>query len=152
MPKIIISDTSCLIILSKIGELDLLRQLYNTVTITQDIWLEYGEQLPDWIEVQRANDRYRQQLLEMQIDKGEASAIALALETVDNIVILDDWKARKLAERLGLTVTGTLGVIIRAKNTGLIPSIKPYLEMIKNTNFRISEELEQTALKEASEE
>ena len=151
MPKIIISDTSCLIILNKIGELDLLRQLYNTVTITHDILLEYGEQLPDWIAVQQAKDQYRQQLLEMQIDKGEASAIALALETADSTVILDDWKARKLAERLGLTVTGTLGVIIRAKNTGLIPSIKPYLEKIRETNFRISEELEQIALKEANE-
>ena len=151
MPKIIISDTSCLIILNKIGELDLLRQLYNTVTITHDILLEYGEQLPDWIEVQQAKDQYRQQLLEMQIDKGEASAIALALETADSTVILDDWKARKLAERLGLSVTGTLGVIIRAKNNGLIPSIKPYLEIIRETNFRISEELEQIALKEANE-
>ena len=151
MPKIIISDTSCLIILNKIGGLGLLRQLYNTVTITQDILLEYGEQLPDWIEVQQAKDRYRQQLLEMQIDKGEASAIALALETADSTVILDDWKARRLAERLGLSVTGTLGVIIRAKNTGLIPSIKPYLEKIRETNFRISEELEQIALKEANE-
>ena len=151
MPKIIISDTSCLIILNKIGELDLLRQLYNTVTITHDILLEYGEQLPDWIEVQQAKDQYRQQLLEMQIDKGEASAIALALETADNTVILDDWKARKLAERLGLSVTGTLGVIIRAKSTGLISSIKPYLEKIRETNFRISEELEQIALREANE-
>lgn len=152
MPRIIISDTSCLIILSKIGELDVLRQLYNTVTITEDILQEYGEQFPDWIEVKQAKDQYRQQLLEMQIDKGEASAIALALETADNTVILDDWKARKLAERLGLSVTGTLGVIIRAKNTGLIPSIKPYLGKIRETNFRISEELEQIALKEANEE
>ena len=151
MLKLIISDTSCLIILDKIRELDLLRQLYNTVTITQDILLEYGEKLPDWIEVQQANDQYKQQLLEMQIDKGEASAIALALEISDNIVILDDWKARKLAERLGLTVTGTLGVIIKAKNTGRIQSIKPYLEKIRKTNFRISEELEQVALKEANE-
>ena len=151
MPKIIISDTTCLIILNKIGELDLLRQLYTTVTISQEILLEYGEQLPDWIEVQQAKDQYRQQLLEMQIDKGEASAIALALETTDSTVILDDWKARKLAERLGLSVTGTLGVIIRARKTGLIPSIKPYLEKIRETNFRISEELEQIALKEANE-
>jgi predicted nucleic acid-binding protein len=151
MPKIIISDTSCLIILNKIGELHLLRQLYNTVTITHDILLEYGIQLPDWIEVQQAKDQYKQQLLEMQIDKGEASSIALALETADNTVILDDWKARKLAERLGLSVTGTLGVIIRAKNTGLKHSIKPYFEKIRETNFRISEELEQIALKEANE-
>ena len=116
MPKVIISDTSCLIILTKIGEIDLLRQLYKTVTITQDISLEYGENLPEWFEVQQVKDYYRQQLLEMQIDKGEASAIALALETSDNIVILDDWKARKVAERLGISVTGTLGVIIKAKN------------------------------------
>jgi predicted nucleic acid-binding protein len=53
MPKVIISDTSCLIILNKIGELDLLRHLYKTVTISQDILLEYGEHLPDWIEVQQ---------------------------------------------------------------------------------------------------
>jgi len=151
MPKVIISDTSCLIILTKIGELDLLRQLYKTVTITQDILLEYGEPLPDWIEVLQAKDPYRQQLLEMQIDKGEASAIALALETSDNIIVLDDWKARKLAERLGLSVTGTLGVIIKAKNNGIIPTIKPYLDKIRGTNFRISEELEQIALKEANE-
>ncbi|TVQ49881.1 MAG: DUF3368 domain-containing protein [Saprospirales bacterium] len=151
MPKIIVSDTSCLIILTKIRELDLLRQLYKTVTITQDILLEYGEHLPDWIEVQQAKDHYRQQLLEMQIDKGEASAIALALETSENIIILDDWKARRLAERLGLSVTGTLGVIIRAKNNGITPSIKPFLDKIRETNFRISEELEQIALKEANE-
>ena len=151
MPKVIISDTSCLIILTKIGEIDLLRQLYKTVTITQDISLEYGENLPEWFEVQQVKDYYRQQLLEMQIDKGEASAIALALETSDNIVILDDWKARKVAERLGISVTGTLGVIIKAKNTGIIPSIKPYLDKIRDTNFRISEELEQIALKEANE-
>lgn len=76
----------------------------------------------DWFQVQQVKDRYKQQLLEMQIGKGEASAIALALETADNVLILDDWKARRLAERLGLSVTGTLGVLIKAKNTGIIPS------------------------------
>ena len=87
----------------------------------------------------------------MQINKGEASAIALALEIHDNIVILDDWKARKIAERLGISITGTLGVIIKAKNTGIIASIKPFLDKVRETNFRISEELEQIALKEANE-
>lgn len=151
MPKVIISDTSCLIILSKIGELDLLRQLYQTVIITDKIQLEYGEQLPDWIIVQQAKDHYKQQLLEMQVDIGEASAIALALEISGSIIILDDWKARKLAERLGLSVTGTIGVIVKAKKKGIISTIKPYLNKIKETNFRISEELEQIALKEANE-
>lgn len=70
MPKVIIADTSCLIILSKIGSLDLLRQLYKTVTISPEILQEYGEPLADWIKVKKAKDHSRQQLLEMQIDRG----------------------------------------------------------------------------------
>lgn len=59
----------------------------------------------------------------MQIDKGESSAIALALETPDSTVILDDYRARKIAEQLGVSITGTIGVIIKAKLNGAIPSI-----------------------------
>ncbi len=87
----------------------------------------------------------------MQLAKGEASAIALALYTDDAIVILDDWKARKIAERLRVQVTGTIGVLIKAKHSGIIPSIKPVLLKIRETIFRISDELEQIALKEANE-
>ena len=87
----------------------------------------------------------------MQIDKGESSAIALALETPDSTIILDDYKARKIANQLGLIFTGTIGVIIKAKLNGIIPSIKPLLEKIKQTDFRISAEIELQALKEALE-
>ena len=87
----------------------------------------------------------------MQIDKGESSAIALALETADCTVILDDYKARKVAELLGINVTGTIGVIIKAKLRGIIPSIKPLIEKIKQTDFRLSPEIELLALKEAQE-
>ena len=79
--------------------------------------------------------------MEIQIDKGESSAIALALETPDSTVILDDYKARKIAERLGIPFTGTIGVIIKAKLRGIIPSIKPLLEKIKQTDFRLSSEI-----------
>jgi len=67
----------------------------------------------------------------MQIDKGESSAIALALETPESTVILDDYRARKIAEQLGVNYTGTIGVIIRAKIIGVIPAIKPILSKIK---------------------
>ena len=87
----------------------------------------------------------------MQIDKGESSAIALALETPESILILDDYKARKIATHLGLALTGTIGVIVKAKINGVIFSIKPTLEDIKKTNFRISPELELLAFKEAGE-
>mgnify|MGYP001217069077 CR=1 FL=1 len=87
----------------------------------------------------------------MQIDKGESSAIALALETPDSTLILDDIKARKIADRLGLSFTGTIGIIIKAKLNGIIPAIKPILAKIKQTDFRLSVEIELQALHLANE-
>lgn len=151
MPKIIISDTSCLIILTNIGELTLLHHIYGTVYTTPEIAEEYGADLPEWIRVISVKDKQKQQLLEIQLDKGESSAIALALETPDNVVILDDLKARKIAGRLGVIYTGTLGVIIKAKLQGIIPSVKPLLKKIRQTNFRLSSDTELQALEEAGE-
>jgi len=151
MHKTIISDTSCFIILSKIGELELLHKLYGQIITTLDIAEEFGETLPNWVVIEKVSDKYRQRILEMQIDKGESSAIALALEVPNCTLILDDFKARKIAQNLGLSFTGTIGIIIKAKLNGTISSIKPYLEKIKETNFRISAEIELQALKEAGE-
>jgi predicted nucleic acid-binding protein len=151
MPKTIISDTSCFIVLANIGELELLRKTYGSIITTLEVATEYGQALPDWIEIKAATDRHLQTVLELQIDKGEASAIALALETPGSTIILDDYKARKVAEKLGLAITGTIGVIIKAKLQGIIPSVKPYLEKINGTDFRLSPELEQQALRQAGE-
>lgn len=151
MHKTIISDTSCFIILSKIEKLDLLKSVYGQIITTSDIVEEFGEKLPDWVIVENVSDKSRQRILELQIDRGESSAIALALEIQNSTLILDDFKARKIAQQLGISFTGTIGVIIKAKLNGIIPSIKPYLEKIKETNFRISAEIELQALKEAKE-
>lgn len=151
MPEVIISDTSCLIILSKIGNLEILKSVYGKIITTPEIATEFGENLPDWFEIRQVKDFRKQQLLEFQIDRGESSAIALALETEGSKVILDDNKARKVARQMGISFTGTLGIIVKAKNMGLIPTIKPFLEEIKQTNFRISKELEVLALGEADE-
>ena len=151
MPKTIISDTSCFIVLTNIGELDLLQKVYGQIVRTNEIASEYGETLPEWVEIVTVKDKYRQQLLEMQIDKGESSALALALEIPNSTVIVDDYKARKIAEQLGIPFTGTIGVIIKAKLIGLIPSIKPLLSKIKQTNFRITIDVEFQALSEANE-
>lgn len=151
MPKVIISDTSCFVVLANIGELDLLHKTYEKVITTLEIAAEYGQTLPEWVEIRSATDKYRQQILELQLDKGEASAIALAIEIPESTLILDDYKARKIAERLGLEITGTIGVIVKAKIRGVIPSIRPYLNKIKQTDFRLTPELEQQALSEARE-
>lgn len=150
-PKTIISDTSSLIVLSNIGELELLYRLYGQITTTIDIATEYGESLPEWIEIADVADKSKQQVLQLQIDKGEASAIALALEMPGSIIILDDNKARKIAGQLGLKYTGTIGIIVQAKLRGFIPSIKPIVTKIRQTNFRLSLEMELHALKLANE-
>ena len=151
MPEVVIADTSCLIILSNINELDLLQRLYGGIITTPDIATEFAEALPNWIKIQSPADQQKQQILQLQIDKGEASAIALALEIPGSIIILDDLQARKLAEQLGIKITGTLGLIVKAKLNGIIPSIKPILNKIKQTDFRISAALEEIILKEARE-
>jgi predicted nucleic acid-binding protein len=69
----------------------------------------------------------------------------------ESTVILDDFKARKVAEALGLNITGTIGVIIKAKLSGITTSIKPFLEKMRKTDFRLSPALEQQALRAASE-
>jgi predicted nucleic acid-binding protein len=98
--RVIIADTSCFIVLEKIGELDLLHQVYGQVVTTVDIAKEYGNMLPDWVVLVAVQDAARQQLIEIQLDKGESSAIALALEISGSLIILDDAKARRFAERL----------------------------------------------------
>jgi len=150
--KIIIADTSCLILLSKINQLELLNKLFGNIIITSEIAEEYGEKLPNWFIIENVINKERQAMFESQVDKGEASAIALYFEIDTNLIILDDYKARKLAKKLELNFTGTLGILINAKLKGIIPSIKPLVENIQKTNFRISEELIQIALKQAKED
>ncbi len=151
MQKIIISDTSCLILLDKIHRLEILRDVFGTLTVTQEISNEYGKRLPEWIEVNNPINVNYQKILEASVDRGEASAIALALEQSECLLILDDIKARKYAENLGLEITDTLGVIVSAKQAGKIDSVKSILDSMRQTDFRLTDKLEQEILKRAGE-
>lgn len=141
MHKIVISDTSCLFLFHKIGELDLLRKVYDSVSTTPEVAQEFSEELPDWIIIEGVKDKKYQEFLETQVDWGEASAIALAKEMESPLLLLDDLKARKLASKLNLKFTGTLGVIHKAKQIGAIEKVKPLLDKLQTTNFRISENI-----------
>jgi len=150
-PSVVITDTTCLIILNKIGCLEILNQLFTTVLTTQEIASEYGNPLPDWIIILPIKNKSFQRELETLVDQGEASAIALAHEIENEFIITDDLDARKLAIKQGLSVIGSLGVLLRAKDAGHINLIKPFIELIKQTNFRISDNLYQAALHKAGE-
>lgn len=151
MQKIIICDTSCLILLQKINELEILHLHFGMLLTTIEVAIEFGEVLPDWISTQQPSTVNYNLLFETKLGKGESSAIALASEFSDCLLIIDDLKARKTAQKLGLKVIGTLGLLVDAKLKGNIPSIKPFLEKIKQTNFRISNQLENLLLDFANE-
>ena len=151
MQPVIISDTSCLILLQKIGELLLLQKLFDHIIVTQMIADEWNDPLPQWIHIQNPISIINQFVLEATLDKGEASTIALALETKDCVLIIDEQKGRKMAKQLGIAITGTLGILAQAKQNGFIVKLKPLLDTIQRTDFRLSEYLIQEVLKQVGE-
>lgn len=146
MPNII-SNTSCLIVLDNIGMLDVLKELYGKVFITEEVSKEFGKTVPDWIEVRKVSDNKYLKLMKNFVDLGEASTIALAVETDDIVIILDDLKARKLAQKLNLKITGTIGVSVKARKRNIITSTQEVLNKLRNEGFRISDEIEKEFLK-----
>ncbi|RZK30131.1 MAG: DUF3368 domain-containing protein [Hymenobacter sp.] len=151
MPPVIIADASCLILLEKIGALHLLHQLYGQVLVTDIVAAEYGLPLPTWVAVRAVQNDRQTQVLALTLDPGEASAIALALEHPECLLIIDERRGRGVAQQLGLPITGTLGVLLEAKKSGYLSAIKPLLEAIGTTNFRLSATLVQVVLRQAGE-
>ncbi|HAM97929.1 MAG TPA: DUF3368 domain-containing protein [Marinilabiliales bacterium] len=141
MRRVVISDTSTLILFQKIEELDLLNKVYGELITTPEIAKEYGEVLPEWIRIESVSDKKYQEFIETQVDWGEASAIALAKEYEDVLLLLDDLKARKLANQLNFKITGALGIIHKAKQMELIDRVKPLIDKLLLTDFRISDKI-----------
>ncbi|GHV76986.1 hypothetical protein AGMMS49942_18070 [Spirochaetia bacterium] len=140
--KLVISDTSCLIGLTNIGKLDVLHQLYGTVLVTPEIANEYALVLPEWITVKAVTDSQKTITLNEFIDLGESSAIALATEIDDALVIIDERRARKVALGLGLEITGTLGILIRAYEQGIIEDIESTIADLRRVHFRLPDNAE----------
>lgn len=151
LSKVVITDSSCFILLDKINALHILHDLFEAVLTTPEIANEYGMPLPEWVIIQRVDNRTRQHEFYQHVDKGEASAIALAYEIHADFLILDDLEARRFATKLGLPVKGSAGVLLQAKQKGIIVAIKPYLDLMQQTNFRIAASVIKTVLKEAGE-
>ncbi len=149
--SIIITDTSCFITLDKIGAFDLLRQSFKNIVTTPEIQQEFGTKLPEWIEIRPVKDTSLREAFKESVDPGEASAIALAMETSNAILIIDDLKGRKLASKMALNFMGTLGLLVKAKEYGVITSVKPYIEKIQDTDFRVSQALVDLVLEKTGE-
>jgi len=158
----VVSNSGPLIHLSQIRRFYLLREFFKEVLIPQAVYREVvveGGGRPgsrevkeaSWLRVVEIRDKRLKNVLQLVLDEGEAEAMVLALEANAELVLLDDREARLQAKRLGLRVTGTLGILLRAKKLGLIVSLKEELNKLKGVGFRISKNLEEGILKKAGE-
>ena len=160
---IVVSDTSPVLNLARINRLDLLRSLYRHVLIPSAVFRELTNSrsglLPaidlasmPWLIVAAAADQNRVQELREDLDPGEAEAIVLAIERRADLLLVDERRARRTATAAGLTVTGLLGVVARAKRAGLIDLGKPVLEeLIQVARFWIGPDLYSEVLTELDE-
>jgi hypothetical protein len=162
----VVADTSPLFYLARLGRLTLLRELFEIVNVPQEVWREtfaatrtHPEILPElkaaesfgWIVVSQTTTANLPTELSM-LDAGEREAIALAGELRADLLIVDDADGRRIAARLGFAVTGTFGVLIRAKEAGLLSAIKPEIErLLSETTFRIAAEIIRDGLQLAGE-
>lgn len=150
---LIVADAGPLIYLSAIGQLELLRRLHDRVLVPRTVFdevVESGTGLPGskevaaarWLEILSvdAGDPVLRTLLSV-LDAGEAAALALARRENADLVLIDERRGRAAARRLGLSVQGTLGVLVRAKRTGVIDKVEPQLRALLDAGFWMSDEV-----------
>lgn len=157
----IISDTTPIISLIKINRLDLLEKLFAEVLIPEAVYRELTTnalfeneakivKTSSFLKTSSVQNRKSLQLLQAVsgLDDGESEAIILADELKSDVLIMDERKGRKVAEKLGIKITGTVGVLLQSYSENMISSdeIKTYLDQLKNSNIRLSESLIQKAL------
>jgi uncharacterized protein len=159
---IIVSDTSPISNLAAIGQLKLLQQLYGNVVIPTAVYQEIinsGDTDPavlaiksvNWIQTLNITNTALFQTLQSNLDIGEAEAITLAVELNADRLIVDERRGRKEAIKLGLRVTGILGILLAAKQQGLVLRIQPLLDDLIANGFWIREELYAELLQLAGE-
>lgn len=160
---IVVSDTSILINLAWLDRLHLLYKLYGDLLIPYAVWQEIVEkgagkpgatevQAADWIQICSVTNIALVRALRQDLDAGEAEAIALALETTADLLLMDERLGRATAQHLGLRYIGLIGVLITAKQHGFVSQIKPDLERLRQVaGFYIAEPLYQRILEDTAE-
>jgi predicted nucleic acid-binding protein len=152
MNKVIISDASCLIALDEIGQIEILKSVFPQIVTTKEVSAEFGKELPTWISIKTLQNSAKRNELELVLDAGEASAIALALENPkQSILIIDEKKGRKIAKQYNLEIIGTLRVLLLAKQNGVIPSVKNLVAELTRKRFRFTNAVVNQILEEANE-
>ncbi len=157
----IISNTTPIISLLKVDKLNLLKELYTKIIVPTAVYLEIenGKEKPyyqdltqiDWIDIQEiSNPDSRAYFLDL--DDGEAEVLILAKEQNADLVIMDEIMGRRYSKQLGFNLTGTIGILLKSKEKGLISSVKNLLNELTEKGIWLSPKLISKALKLSKEE
>lgn len=160
MRKVVVNSTP-LIILGNIGGLKILKDLYEEIIIPRAVFEEVTSkddnaklklsQNLSWIKVLEVRDKSSRKMYQAKLHDGEVEVMMLANEISADLLVIDDNSAKKTAKFLGFTVTGTLGVILKAKSEKIIPQVKPIVEEMLRQGFYISPQIIEMVLKTANE-
>lgn len=160
MPKVIVNTTP-LIALCRIGCLDILQKMYHEIIIPLAVYQEITAKedavcmqvkaADDWIHVEQIHDITEKKMYKAKLHAGEVEVMILAQEQNADLVVIDDNAAKRTAKYLGFTVTGTLGILMKAKQYGMIESVYSLILKLKQNGFYISFELESRILKQVCE-
>jgi predicted nucleic acid-binding protein len=160
---IVISNASPIINLAIIGRLNLLKKFWAKIYVPEAVWKEVvidGEdkdevveiKKADWIIVEKVKDHNLTLLLMQNLDKGEAEAIALAIEMNADIILLDETDAREAADIYKIEKTGVLGILLLAKLKNEISNLEQEIEKLKiKADFWLKDSLIQSVLRKAGE-
>lgn len=154
---IVVSDSSIITGLLAIDKLAILNQLFGQVLLTESVsdelksLAQFGYDLTklqkDWIHTKAIVDSRLSKILQKRLDLGEADSIVLSIEEKADYLLIDEKKGRRIAKEFGINVLGLLGILIQAKKEGLIPSLKPEIDILTSKlEFRLSPTLIDKAL------
>jgi predicted nucleic acid-binding protein len=150
---IVISDASALIGFNRIDQIDILERLFGEVMVPPAVVREVGPSIAThaWLREQPFSRPVSADILAATLGPGETEAIALALELPPTWIVLDDRRARRFAESIGLPVIGALGIIRLAKLLGMVTHVAPLIELLQSARFFIDDRLVTQVLKEFGE-
>ena len=160
MRKIIVNSTP-LIALAKANKLEILKRMYEHIIIPEAVYREVTEKddvaaqrieaAREWIEVRKVDYNLDRRMYKAKLHDGEVEVMLLAQEIGADVVVIDDGAARKTAEYLELPLTGTLGVMIKAKQRGLLEAVMPVLQKMEQNGIFFSKELKEKIRKLSKE-
>lgn len=160
MRKIIVNSTP-LIALAKANKLEILKEMYEHIIIPEAVYREVTEKddiaaqrieaAREWIEVRKVDSNLDRRMYRAKLHEGEVEVMLLAQEIGADVVIIDDGADRKTAEYLGLPLTGTLGVMIKAKQRGLLEAVMPVVQQMEQNGIFFSKELKEKIRKLSNE-